>query len=30
VLDLVGPYEEHPKQIKGFVREVLRLLADLR
>jgi len=30
VLDLVGPYEERPKQIENFAREVLPLLADLR
>jgi alkanesulfonate monooxygenase SsuD/methylene tetrahydromethanopterin reductase-like flavin-dependent oxidoreductase (luciferase family) len=30
VLDLVGPYEERPKQIEDFTREVLPLLADLR
>ena len=30
VLDLVGPYEERPKQIEAFAREVLPLLADLR
>jgi alkanesulfonate monooxygenase SsuD/methylene tetrahydromethanopterin reductase-like flavin-dependent oxidoreductase (luciferase family) len=30
VLDFVGPYEERPKQIEGFARDVLPLLADLR
>jgi alkanesulfonate monooxygenase SsuD/methylene tetrahydromethanopterin reductase-like flavin-dependent oxidoreductase (luciferase family) len=30
VLDLVGPYEERPKQIGSFARDVLPLLADLR
>ena len=30
VLDLVGPYEERPKQIETFARDVLPLLADLR
>ena len=30
VLDLVGPYEERPKQIENFARDVLPLLADLR
>jgi len=30
VLDFVGPYEERPAQIKGFAREVMPLLADLR
>jgi probable F420-dependent oxidoreductase len=30
ILDLVGPYEERPKQIEDFAREVLPLLADLR
>jgi probable F420-dependent oxidoreductase len=30
VLDLVGPYEERPKQIENFAREVLPLLGDLR
>ena len=30
VLDLVGPYEERPKQIEDFARDVLPLLADLR
>jgi probable F420-dependent oxidoreductase len=30
VLDLVGPYEERPKQIENFAREVLPLLAGLR
>jgi len=30
VLDLVGPYEERPRQIEDFARQVLPLLADLR
>ena len=30
VLDLVGPYEERPRQIEAIAREVLPLLADLR
>jgi alkanesulfonate monooxygenase SsuD/methylene tetrahydromethanopterin reductase-like flavin-dependent oxidoreductase (luciferase family) len=30
VLDLVGPYEERPRQIEAFARRVLPLLADLR
>ena len=30
VLDLVGPYEERPKQIETFARDVLPLVADLR
>jgi probable F420-dependent oxidoreductase len=30
VIDLVGPYEERPRQIEGFARDVLPLLADLR
>lgn len=30
VIDLVGPYEERPRQIERFAREVLPLLADLR
>ena len=30
VLDLVGPYEERPKQIETFACDVLPLLADLR
>jgi hypothetical protein len=30
VLDLVGPYEERPKQIESFARDVVPLLADLR
>lgn len=30
VLDLVGPYEERPKQIETFARDVLPLLSDLR
>ena len=30
VLDLVGPYEERPRQIETFAREVMPLLADLR
>jgi probable F420-dependent oxidoreductase len=29
VLDLVGPYEERPRQIEAFAREVMPLLADL-
>ena len=30
VIDLVGPYEERPRQIEDFARNVLPLLADLR
>ena len=30
VIDLVGPYEERPRQIEAFARDVLPLLADLR
>ena len=30
VIDLVGPYEERPRQIADFARNVLPLLADLR
>jgi alkanesulfonate monooxygenase SsuD/methylene tetrahydromethanopterin reductase-like flavin-dependent oxidoreductase (luciferase family) len=30
VIDLVGPYEERPRQIEEFARNVLPLLADLR
>lgn len=30
VIDLVGPYEERPRQIEMFARTVLPLLADLR
>ena len=30
VIDLVGPYEERPRQIEEFARKVLPLLADLR
>jgi alkanesulfonate monooxygenase SsuD/methylene tetrahydromethanopterin reductase-like flavin-dependent oxidoreductase (luciferase family) len=30
VIDLVGPYEERPRQIEHFARDVLPLLADLR
>ena len=30
VIDLVGPYEERPRQIEDFARKVLPLLADLR
>jgi len=30
VIDLVGPYEERPRQIEEFARQVLPLLADLR
>jgi probable F420-dependent oxidoreductase len=30
VIDLVGPYEERPRQIENFARDVLPLLADLR
>ena len=30
VLDLVGPYEERPKQISWFAKDVLPLLSDLR
>ena len=30
VIDLVGPYEERPRQIEAFARRVLPLLADLR
>ncbi|HEX3864786.1 MAG TPA: TIGR03619 family F420-dependent LLM class oxidoreductase [Stellaceae bacterium] len=30
VLDLVGPYEERPRQITAVARDVLPLLADLR
>ena len=30
VIDLVGPYEERPRQIEQFARNVLPLLADLR
>jgi probable F420-dependent oxidoreductase len=30
VIDLVGPYEERPRQIEDFARDVLSLLADLR
>ncbi len=30
VIDLVGPYEERPRQIEDFAREVMPLLADLR
>jgi hypothetical protein len=29
VIDLVGPYEERPRQIEEFARNVLPLLADL-
>jgi len=30
IIDLVGPYEERPRQIEEFARNVLPLLADLR
>jgi alkanesulfonate monooxygenase SsuD/methylene tetrahydromethanopterin reductase-like flavin-dependent oxidoreductase (luciferase family) len=30
VCDFVGPYEERPRQIADFAREVMPLLADLR
>ena len=30
VIDLVGPYEERPRQIEDLARKVLPLLADLR
>jgi alkanesulfonate monooxygenase SsuD/methylene tetrahydromethanopterin reductase-like flavin-dependent oxidoreductase (luciferase family) len=30
VIDLVGPYEERPRQIEAFAEKVLPLLADLR
>ena len=30
VIDLVGPYEDRPRQIEEFARKVLPLLADLR
>jgi probable F420-dependent oxidoreductase len=30
VIDLVGPYEERPRQIEHFARDVLPLLTDLR
>ena len=30
VIDLVGPYEERPRQIEAFARNVLPLLSDLR
>ena len=30
VLDFVGPYEERPRQIERFSRQVMPLLADLR
>ena len=30
VLDIVGPYEERPKQIAWFAKDVLPLLSDLR
>jgi probable F420-dependent oxidoreductase len=30
ILDLLGPYEERPKQLEWFARDVLPLLADLR
>jgi probable F420-dependent oxidoreductase len=30
VIDLVGPYEERPRQIEEFARQVIPLLADLR
>jgi probable F420-dependent oxidoreductase len=30
VIDLVGPYEERPRQIEAFAAQVLPLLADLR
>jgi probable F420-dependent oxidoreductase len=30
VIDLVGPYEERPRQIEDFARNVMPLLADLR
>jgi probable F420-dependent oxidoreductase len=30
IIDLVGPYEERPRQIEEFARTVLPLLADLR
>lgn len=30
VIDLVGPYEERPQQIRAFAEKVMPLLADLR
>ncbi len=30
VIDLVGPYEERPRQIEAFARNVIPLLTDLR
>ena len=30
VIDLVGPYEDRPRQIEEFAEKVLPLLADLR
>ena len=30
VIDLVGPYEERPRQIEAFAAEVMPLLEDLR
>ena len=30
VLDIVGPYEERPRQIAWFAKDVLPLLSDLR
>jgi alkanesulfonate monooxygenase SsuD/methylene tetrahydromethanopterin reductase-like flavin-dependent oxidoreductase (luciferase family) len=30
VLDLLGPYEDRPRQIEAFAHEVMPLLADLR
>jgi probable F420-dependent oxidoreductase len=30
VIDLVGPYEERPRQIEAFAEKVMPLLADLR
>jgi alkanesulfonate monooxygenase SsuD/methylene tetrahydromethanopterin reductase-like flavin-dependent oxidoreductase (luciferase family) len=30
VIDLVGPYEERPRQIEAFAAQVIPLLADLR
>ncbi|HEX3954153.1 MAG TPA: LLM class flavin-dependent oxidoreductase [Stellaceae bacterium] len=30
VLDLVGPYEDRPRQIEAFARDVMPLLSDLR